>query len=200
MRLMWDDTCDKGIFNRFPGALQLPSPNLPLQVLPPQSLPWARKFTIAPVNGGIWLIRVSLILISSLLLLDELGSLGGSGMESRRRRLLGKEDSCSGMINLKKQQLWVKEIRTVQDIPSAAEVAETIFHAPGCVGTTLKGIPDCSCTWLTAKQVFSYETWAVLEFSLRHAESFRHAHSVSHAPNTANRRTCPTMSKASPWS
>lgn len=73
-------------------------------------------------------------LISSLLLLDELGSLGGSRMESRRRRLLGKEDSCSGMINLKKQQLWVKEIGAVQDIPSAAEVAETIFHAPGCCG------------------------------------------------------------------
>lgn len=37
-------------------------------------------------------------------------------------------------INLKRQQLWVKEIRAVQDIPSAAEVAETIFHAPGCYG------------------------------------------------------------------
>lgn len=56
----------KGSSYRLPGALQppcweLPSPNLPLQVLPPQSLPWARKFTIAPVNGDTWLIRVSLI-------------------------------------------------------------------------------------------------------------------------------------------
>lgn len=56
------------------------------------------------------------------------------------------------------------------------------------MGSTLKGILDYSCTWLTAKQVFSYETWTVLEFSLRHAESLRHAHSVSHTPNTVNRK------------
>lgn len=101
-------------------------------------------------------------------------------------------------INLKKQQLWVKEIRAVQDIPSAAEWLRPLSMLRAVMGSTLKGIPDYSCTWLTAKQVFSYETWTVLEFSLRHAESFRHAHSVSHAPNTANRKTCPTMSKSSP--
>lgn len=87
--------------NRLPGALhppcwELPSPNLPLQVLPPHLCHRPGNsllLQLMEISGSL----VSLIFISSLLLLDEFGSLGSSGMESRRRRLLGKEDSCSGM-------------------------------------------------------------------------------------------------------
>lgn len=55
-------------------------------------------------------------------------------MESRKRRLLSKEDSCSGMDQPEKAPTVGKETRAVQGIPSAHEVVETILHALGCYG------------------------------------------------------------------
>lgn len=63
-----------------------------------------------------------------------LEALEAQGWRAEGEGYWARKTPAQALINLKQQQLWVKEIRAVQDIPSAAEVAETIFHALGCYG------------------------------------------------------------------
>lgn len=113
--------------------------------------------------------------------------------ESRRRRLLRKEDSfCSGTDQPKEAATIGKgHLGQPRTTPLQLRPGPPLYMLQAYVGKAFPGIPNPLLILANSERLLSYKTWMLLKFSLRHAEPSKHAHFSVPRSQHSQQEPCP---------